>query len=817
MIMRKEVISNKMIVLGVFLLYSLNVFLQTNSTNRTYEVWDDQPAPNRGKDYSRIQAKGYPADPDWEAHSYPIGNGYMGANIFGRTDVERIQITEKTLANEGLYGKGGLTNFAEIYLDLNHYNPKNYKRSLNLNEAILNVSYENDGVKYTREYLANYPENVIAIKLSSDKKGKVSFTLRAEIPYRKSANEINTKYGKTFAEKDLITLFGNIAHFNVNYEGQIKIINDGGKLYPQNSNSNAEIRVENANSVVLLIAAGTNYELSEKVFLEKTNNKKLDVNVFPHEKVAKRIDNATTIGFETLKAIHLKDYQNLFSRVNLSFSHDDPQVTTKTLLENYKEDASNTFLEELMFHFGRYLLISSSRKGTLPCGLQGVWSQYAVTPWTGGYWHNINVQMNYWGAFSTNMAETFIPYLEYYKAYRPLTEEYATEYVKKNNPESLAEDGDNGWAIGTGATVYVIGAPGGHSGPGTGGFTSKLLWDRYKYTQDTTFLREIGYPALLSMSKFLSKTLKPYENGLLLVEPSASPEIRVKQFKEGANGDPLIGSFSGPHYVTTGTTFDQGFVWETYNDVLKAAEILGAEDDYLNIVKNQINRLDPILIGTSGQVKEYREENAYGEIGDPHHRHVSHLCPLYPGTLINSTTPEWMQGAITALDLRGNKATGWALAHRMNLRARTKDGEQAHEVFSVLIKEKTLPNLWSVHPPFQIDANLGLMAGVAEMLIQSHEGFIELLPALPKAWQTGSFDGLVARGNFEVSLRWKNSNISSVKILSKSDGKCSIKLPNTKGVQIKDRIGKQIVYKINDEDIVEFNTKKSGKYFITIK
>jgi alpha-L-fucosidase 2 len=798
--MRKE------IVLICFVVLCTNVFSQQNIMNRVYEVWDDQPAPNRGSDYSIIKSRGYPYDADWESHSYPIGNGYMGANIFGRTDTERIQITEKTLANEGLYGKGGLTNFAEIYLDFNHYNPKNYKRSLNLNEAILNVSYEQDGVQYTREYLANYPENIIAIKLSSDKKGKISFTLRAEIPYRKSANEINTKYGKTFAENGLITLSGNIAHFNVNYEGQIKVINDGGKLIAENSNPIAEIRVENANSVVLLIAAGTNYELSEKVFLEKTNNKKLDVNVLPHEKVAKRINNATAIGFEALKARHLKDYQNLFSRVNLSFSPEVPQVTTKTLLENYKEDASNIFLEELMFHFGRYLLISSSRKGTLPCGLQGVWSQYAVTPWTGGYWHNINVQMNYWGAFSTNMAETFIPYLEYYKAYRPITEEYATEYVKKNNPQALAEDGDNGWAIGTGATAYVIGAPGGHSGPGTGGFTSKLLWDRYEFTQDTTFLREIGYPALLSMSKFLSKTLKPYENGLLLVEPSASPEIRVKA---------ADGSFSGPHYVTTGTTFDQGFVWETYNDVLKAAEILSAEDDFLSTVKNQINRLDPILIGTSGQVKEYREENAYGEIGDPHHRHVSHLCPLYPGTLINSSTPEWMLGAITALELRGNKATGWALAHRMNLRARAEDAEQAHEVYSVLLKEKTLPNLWSVHPPFQIDANLGLMAGVAEMLMQSHEGYIQLLPALPKAWNTGSFDGLVTRGNFELSMNWENSKISLLKIIAKSGGKCTIKYPNIESTEIKDDAGKLMSYTKEGENRISFNTTQSGTYFIT--
>jgi alpha-L-fucosidase 2 len=212
------------------ILLGLNAFSQTNATNRSYEIWDDSPAHNRGNDFTMIKADGYPFDKDWESESYPLGNGYMGANIFGRTDTERIQITEKTLANEGLYGFGGLTSFSETYLEFNHKKVENYKRSLSLNEAILYVSYESNGVKYKREYLANYPNNVIAIKLSADKKGKISFNLRSEIPYLKKPQEKNAKTGKTFAENDLITLSGNIAHFNVNYESQIKVINQGGRL-----------------------------------------------------------------------------------------------------------------------------------------------------------------------------------------------------------------------------------------------------------------------------------------------------------------------------------------------------------------------------------------------------------------------------------------------------------------------------------------------------------------------------------------------------------------------------------------------------------
>ncbi|PQB08943.1 hypothetical protein BST83_00885 [Polaribacter filamentus] len=806
----------RIIVLISFLSFSKGVISQNNTsqlnaTHRTYEIWDDQPAPNRGKDYSRIQARGYPTDSDWEAHSYPIGNGYMGANIFGRTDMERIQITDKTLTNGAPYGHGGLTNFGEVFLEFDHYEVKNYKRSLNLNEAILNVSYEYEGVKYTREYLANYPQNVIAIKLKASKKAKLSLTVSAVVPYLRSADAYNhsgetieniAKYANTTAQDNLITFAGNVPSFSLNFEGQVKIINEGGKLIANNENGSNEIRIIDANSATILISTGTNYELNEDIFLQDSTELKLNSKIFPHKKVTEIIENASLLGYKKLKESHLKDYQNLFSRVNLEVSPSVPNIPTKTLVENYKQDASDIYLEELMFHFGRYLLIASSRKGTLPSTLQGVWSQYHVTPWSGGYWHNINVQMNYWGAFNTNLAETFTGYQEYFNAFTPKTYQHANTYIKKWHPSAFVDsEKGNGWAIGTGSNAYHVNGSSGHSGPGTGGFTTKLFWDRFEFTQDTTYLREQAYPALLGMSTFLSKTLLATEDGKLLVDRSASPEQR----------------HNGVHYMTIGTTFDQGFVWETYNDLLKSAKILGTNDPFLEIVRNQIDKLDPIIIGESGQIKEYREEKKYGDIGDPKHRHISHLCGLYPGTLIDSKKPEWMEAASTVLDFRGNKTTGWAMAHRMNIRARTKEAEKAYEVYSEFLRERTSPNLWTVHPPFQIDGNLGTMAGVAEMLIQSHEGFIELLPALPKAWQTGSFDRLVARGNFEVSLRWKNSKISSVKILSKSGGKCSIKLPNTKGVQLKDRMGKQIVYKITDEDIIEFNTKKSGKYFITIK
>jgi alpha-L-fucosidase 2 len=464
-----------------------------------------------------------------------------------------------------------------------------------------------------------------------------------------------------------------------------------------------------------------------------------------------------------------------------------------------------------MFQYGRYLLIASSREKTLPANLQGAWSAYYNTPWSGGFWHNINVQMNYWGAMSANLGECFEAYNAFFKAYLPMAQKHAADYVRKHNKEKLSEGGDNGWIIGTGANAYYIpGASGGHSGPGTGGFTAKLLVDYYLFTQDRKFLEEVAYPAMLSLSKFYSKALVPHGE-FLLVEPSSSPEQTATA--EQVKGMP--GHLSGGKYYTTdGCTFDQGFVWETFSDTLAMAEKLEKTDPFLETIREQMGRLDPIQVGADGQIKEYREETHYSDIGDPKHRHISHLCPLFPGTLINPTRPEWMKAASKTLDLRGDKTTGWALAHRMNSRARLGEGEKAHNVYQRFLRERTLPNLWTVHPPFQIDANLGSMAGVAEMLLQSHEGAIQILPALPKAWSTGSFQGLVARGNFVVSCEWSDGKPATISIHSKSGGTCRLASPGIGAATIKDSKGNAVQATGEGNDRIQFETTAGETYFI---
>lgn len=787
----------------LFLLFIMCLFIlpSASAQQKEYSLWYSQPAPNEGAE-NIVKSRGFPYDKYWERWSLPIGNGYMGACIFGRTDTERIQLTEKTFGVKGPYKKGGIGNFAEIYIEgIHHDQPLNYKRSLRLNDAISRVNYQYEGVNYTREYFANYPSNVIVVKLKADQPGKISFTLRPVLPYLHEYNDEGTgRTGKVSAQNDLITLTGDIQFFRLPYEAQIKVIPSGGQLKAMNdeSGNNGTIRIQQADSVVLLINAQTAYQLKSSVFTASPENK-FTGNEHPHRAVSQCIQKAADKGYEALCKEHIADYQSLFSRVDLRLCNETPSIPTDSLLHDYQRGKESLYMDELLFQYGRYLLIASSRKGSLPPHLQGAWSQYEYAPWSGGYWHNINIQMNYWAAFNTNLAEVFIPYVEYNEAFRQSANEKATGYIKKNNPDALsAIPEENGWTIGTGANAFSIDSPGGHSGPGTGGFTTKLFWDYYDFTRDEDILKKHSYPAMLGMAKFLSKTLKPTEEGYLLADPSSSPE----QYHNDTT------------YQTKGCAFDQGMIWESFHDVLKAADILKEESPFLRTIKEQIGKLDAIQIGESGQIKEYREEKKYSDIGDPRHRHISHLCALYPGTLINAETPEWLKAATVTLNNRGDKSTGWGVAHRLNLWARVKDGDMAYQRYQLLLKKYILENLWNMHPPFQIDGNLGGTAGVAEMLIQSHEGYIDPLPALPAAWRDGSYEGLVARGNFVVSVFWKQGLMTQMNVLSRAGDECVIQYKDIANFTIKDAKGKKVKTIRESKNRIRFATQKGNTYYL---
>ncbi|MCL2299608.1 MAG: glycoside hydrolase family 95 protein, partial [Firmicutes bacterium] len=739
---------------------------------KPYMLWYNAPAPNRYM-YGEPRKEGdwsWPGDPDWEQWSLPLGNGHFGVNVFGRTDTERLQITEASLGNPY---PDGMNNFAEVLIDFDHpeQRTRNYTRDLVLDDATAHVKYEYQGVSYEREYLTSYPDAVLAVRLSASENGRVSFTLRPEIPYLKEGKL--GKSGTVTARGDTITLAGEMEHYGILFECQISVLHEGGALHADNG----ALTLEGADSAVILMALGTNYALDESVFLEPEPAKKLAGNARPHERVTNILENAAKLGYDELRARHVADYQALFSRVKLDLGGNLPKLPADRLLEKYKRGKHDPYLEALYFQFGRYLLIASSRQDTLPGNLQGLWNQYESAPWSAGYWHNINIQMNYWPAFTTNLAELFEPYADLNEAFRGQAQGHADDYlaqIREQNPDKtyavpMAEPGtgQNGWAVGTGVWPYTAEgpAPGGHSGPGTGGLTSKLFWDWYDYTRDGALLEERVYPALSGMADFLSKTVIE-QDGLLLAYPSASPEQLV----------------NGEYYETTGCAFDQQMIYENHRDTIKAAEILGIEDEIVRRAKAQLDRLDPVITGDSGQVKEYREEGKYGDIVDEYqHRHISQLMGLVPGQTINSNTPEWLEAARVTLTERGDKSTGWAMALRLNAWARARDGEHAYLLYQNLLKNGTLPNLWDTHPPFQIDGNFGGTAGVAEMLLQSNGSLIEPLPALPEAWSTGSFEGLVARGNFVVDCAWEDGRLTRMTIEARAGGECSIKYPGIDG------------------------------------
>ena len=812
-------------------------------------LWYDEEAPKDGENSPSASTAGENADIGWASWSLPIGNGYFGANVFGRTETERIQITEKTLMqptsvkdSDGVYHTiGGLNNFSETYIDFNHTNSAvtDYVRYLDMKTAISGVEYNYSGVKYTREYFTSYPDKALVIRLDSDTSGALSFTLRPTIPYEQSygafAGDGANKYGTvTSAVKGgvgEIELAGKMGYYDIDFYALYKVYTDGGVVSASTventyadkdgtmiTDTDGTITVSGAKSAYIVVTLGSDYELSSDMFTSAENAKpttETDIeytkakiggymNAIETKTAGKSFDEA----YSLLRESHLADYTELFGRVtlNLGCKESDFALTTDELLKSCQAGSVSTYLDTLVFQYGRYLLIASSRSGALPANLQGAWNTYNTPPWAAAYTHNINVEMNYWHAFSTNIAETFESYVEYNMAYMEQAEIYADSIINQYNPGAYDKDGGNGWVIGNHIYPYRYTSD---RSAGNIGFLTQVFWDYYLFTKDPEVLDYV-YEILVNAARYITKCVELDEDGNYLVAYCDSPEMKV----------------NGVWYYTVGTTYAQTFAYLNNFYALEAAKELGidlsdssllTEEEYLifNTILEQIDKYDPINVGLSGQIKEFREETYYNSIGDdPTHRHISQLVGLYPGSLVNSNTPAWLDAARVVLENRGLGSMNWSRAHRMNLWARVKEGDEAYKLLEAIYKDRIGYNLWTSGPPFQIDGNFGAAAGITEMLLQSHEGYISPLAALPEAWANGSYTGLVARGNFEVSAAWENGLAKTFNITSKNGGTASVYYPSITNAYVIDSDGNSVSYTVSGTDLISFETEVGKTYII---
>jgi len=800
------------------------------------KLWYDEPAPDDDKGSTlnyqaeNAIANGYVG---WEKYALPIGNGYMGAMIFGQVEHERVQLTENSLVTP----TDGLSNFAETYIDFDHKfeNVTEYRRELDLRSATAKVSYKLNNVTYEREYITSYPDKILAIKLTATEKGKLNFTLRPTIPYIMQNPDSSKKLarsGAVVASGDTITLKGTMDDYGVDYEGIYKVVNVGGSITAKNNAEGTDegtIEVKGADSAVIYVAVGTNYPIGDpKVFDNSrreagaaTAKAYMDTMPDPHEKVAGRLNPAVEKGYEAIKASHLEDYKKYFDRVKLDLGGAVPTIPTDELVADYKSAYNsngtggyNQYLEELMFHFGRYLLISSSRVGALPANLQGVWNRYRDGICAVGYWHNVNLQMNYWPSFVTNLPEMFESYIDFYESYLPEVQKDAAGLVKVLNPDNYAEDsngekGLNGWNICTGIEPFYAYAKTGEEdvdGAGTGAWTAEMFWDYYDFTGDKELLKNVVYPAIYGSANYVSRVVKDFD-GKYLYEKSGSPEQLVRQW-------------TNREIIPKGSAFDQQTAHDIICYTLKAAEILGykiEDDENLKRMANIVDKLDPVVIGASGQIKEFREEKEYAEFSQANHRHISHLVGLFPGNTINKDTPAWLDAAQNSLELRGDVSEGWAwgMAHRALAWARTGNGKRAYDLLQRQLDTRTWTNLFAAQVAFQIEGNFGATSAIAEMLLQSNNEYIEPLAAIPDAWNTGAYEGLVARGGFEVDVKWENSVLKEMHLLSNQGNAAKIYYPGIKTAKVLDSDGNTVTKSVDDNGILSFNTQKGKKYTIT--